>query len=189
MTPPCNLAESAIELAPVAGALVRFGDMSAPFVIRSAAPQDYDAACALLAEGDELHRVNVPWLFHAPAGQPRSRDFFKQLLLGEDTAVFVADAGDLVGVATALVRTAPDFAIFIRQRWGVLDNIAVSRAWRRRGIGTELTRAAERWAQGRGAKWIELGVYQFNDAARAFYEVLGYSPIWTKLRKPFPSAG
>jgi GNAT superfamily N-acetyltransferase len=47
-----------------------------------------------------------------------------------------------------------------------------------------LTRAAERWAVGRGAKWLELGVYEFNAEARAFYQALGYSPVSTKLRKP-----
>ena len=164
-------------------------DMSAVINIRAAAPRDYDAACALLAEVDELHRLNVPWLFRAPTRQPRSTDFFNQLLRSADAAVFVADAGELVGVATALMRASPEFDIFIPQRWGVLDNIAVSRSWRRRGVGTELTRAAERWARDQGAKWIELAVYQFNDSARSFYEALGYSSVSTRLRKPFPSAG
>jgi diamine N-acetyltransferase len=163
--------------------------MSAAFMIRPAAPEDYEGVCALHAEGDELHRTNVPWLFQAPSGEPRSLELFNKLRLGPDTAVFVADAGSIVGFATALMRTSPDFAIFIPQKWGVLDNIAVSKSWRRRGVGTALTREAERWAHTQGAKWIELMVYDFNDAARRFYEVLGYSPMLTKLRKPLPSAG
>jgi len=33
-------------------------------------------------------------------------------------------------------------------------------------------------------KWLELGVYELNHEARAFYAVLGYLPVSTKLRKP-----
>ncbi|HEY3256251.1 MAG TPA: GNAT family N-acetyltransferase, partial [Polyangiaceae bacterium] len=77
--------------------------------------------------------------------------------------------------------------LFIRQSWGVLDNIAVSQSWRRRGVGTALIHDAERWVRARGANWIELGVYEFNEDARSFYRALGYFPVSTKLRKPFHS--
>jgi hypothetical protein len=34
-----------------------------------------------------------------------------------------------------------------------------------------------------------LGVYEFNDDARAFYQALGYLPVLTKLRKPLNRVG
>lgn len=164
--------------------------MREPFIVRTATLDDYDSMCALLDEVDELHRVNVPWMFHKPSTEPRSREFFGQLHDSNDAAVLVADAaGHLVGVATALMKSSPNFALFITQTWGVLDSIAVSKSWRRRGVGTALTRHAERWVQNRGGNWIELGVYEFNDDARSFYRALGYSPVSTKLRKPFNEAG
>lgn len=160
--------------------------MGEPFIVRAATLGDYDSMCTLLGQVDELHRLNAPWLFCKPSTEPRSKDFFEQLLGSEDAAVLVADAiGQVVGVATALMRSSPDFAVFRTQTWGVLDNIAVSKSWRRRGVGTALTQNAERWVQGRGAKWIELGVYEFNASARSFYQTLGYYPVSTKLRKPF----
>lgn len=164
--------------------------MSEAFIVRTATLSDYAGMCAVLGAVDELHRVNVPWMFRKPAAEPRSKGFFERLLNSEDSTILVAVADDeLVGVATALLRNPPDFGIFAHQRWGVLDNIAVAEAWRRRGVGTALTRDAERWARRGGAKWIELGVYEFNDDARAFYQALGYSPVSTKLRKPFDDAG
>jgi ribosomal protein S18 acetylase RimI-like enzyme len=164
--------------------------MSEAFIVRTAILSDYESMCALLDEVDELHRLNAPWMFRKPSTEPRSKEFFEQLHQSNDAAVLVADAGgQLVGVATALMRSAPDFAVFITQTWGVLDNIAVSKSWRRRGVGTALTRDAERWVQGQGGKWIELGVYEFNDDARSFYRALGYSPVSTKLRKPFNEVG
>ncbi|MEI9937132.1 MAG: GNAT family N-acetyltransferase [Pseudomonadota bacterium] len=164
--------------------------MSEPFRVRAATLGDYDGMRALLAEVDELHRLNMPWLFQTPTTEARSKDFFEDLLGGENSTVLVADAGpEIVGVATALTRTSPDFAVFVSQSWGVLDNIAVSKSWRRRGVGTALIHDAERWVRVRGARWIELGVYEFNDDARAFYRKLGYLPISTKLRKPFHGVG
>ncbi|HYP74960.1 MAG TPA: GNAT family N-acetyltransferase [Polyangiaceae bacterium] len=159
--------------------------MNEAFTVRPATIADYDQMCALLAEVDELHRVNLPWMFQKPAAEPRPSDFFERLLENDDSELLVADAGHgLVGVAMALLRQSPDFALFVTQSWCVLDNIAVAQAFRRRGVGSALIRAAERWARHRGANWIELGVYEFNEAARAFYQALGYGPVSTKLRKP-----
>jgi ribosomal protein S18 acetylase RimI-like enzyme len=157
--------------------------MTEAFVIRTAASGDYAEVAALLAEVDELHRVQLPWLFRVPAVDPRPREFFEQVMAADSSTIFVADAGSIVGTAKVLVRSAPEFAVFIPQSWGVLDNIAVAETWRRRGVGPALTRAAETWARQQHVKWIELGVYEFNDEARAFYEALGYLPVSTKLRK------
>lgn len=105
---------------------------------------------ALLVDVDELHRVNVPWMFREPTAEPRPDEFFERQLASDDSMLLVAEAGgQLVGVAAALMREAPDFALFVPQCWGVLDNIAVSPAWRRRGVGTALIRSAEHRAQAR----------------------------------------
>ena len=158
------------------------------FSIRAAQGEDYEQAIAIMSEADELHRVHVPWLFQAPASEPRPREFFAELLADVDSRLLVADAGSLIGVANVRMRSTPDFGVFIAQRFGILDNIAIGSAWRRRGVGTALTHAAERWAQARGAVWLELGVYEFNAGARSFYETLGYLPVSSKLRKPLLSA-
>jgi GNAT superfamily N-acetyltransferase len=154
--------------------------------IRRACLDDYAQACALLDSLDELHRARAPWMFQEPSFQPRPKSFFADLLNSDDSAVFVADAGQLVGVAHGVMRAAPDLPVFIRQRWGVLDGLVVHSAWRRRGIGKLLTHAIETWALDLGAPWVELNVYEFNSDARNFYESLGYLPISTKLRKPRP---
>jgi GNAT superfamily N-acetyltransferase len=153
-------------------------------IIRRARPDDYAQACRLLDGLDELHRDRAPWMFKAPASQPRSEDFFADLLNNEDAVVFVADAGHLVGVAHGLMRAAPDSPVFVRQRWGVVDGLVVDPACRRRGIGKLLTLSIEEWALGLGASWVELNVYEFNAEARRFYEALGYLPLSTKLSKP-----
>ena len=157
--------------------------------IRRAGPHDYVQVCRLLDALDELHRQRLPWMFKAPDVPPRSQPFFVDLLNRDDSVVFVADAAHLVGVALGFMRTAPEFPVFVRQRWGVLDNLVVDIAWRRRGIGKLLALSVEEWALSLGAPWVELNVYEFSIEARRFYESLGYLPLATRLRKPCPKAG
>jgi GNAT superfamily N-acetyltransferase len=157
--------------------------MAGSFLVRAAKAADYEPVCALFAEVDELHRAHLPWLFSAPDGEPRSRELFEQQRSDASMAVFVAERQGLLGAATVLLRRAPEFALFIPQTWAVLDNIVVSSLARREGVGSALTHAAEHWARSHGAKWLELGVYEFNAGAREFYCALGYDPVLTKLRK------
>ncbi len=154
-------------------------------VVRGAEPRDFDAVTELFELGDALHREGAPWMFRKPDTVARSRDEFDRLLRGPDSTLLVAATGDtVVGVATVLMRAAPDVPIFIPQRWGVLDNLVVAAAHRRQGLGTALVRAAEVWAAERGATFVDLNVYAFNDGARALYERLVYTAASTKLRKP-----
>ena len=151
--------------------------------IRKARAEDYDAACRLFDELDALHRDRLPWLFRAPMGTPRSEEFFAQLLSGDESALWVAEAASIVGIAHAALHSAPELAVFVPQRWGVLDNLVVHPAWRRRGIGSLLVQAIEEWAFSQGASCVQLGVYEFNAEARRFYEALGYLPLRTVVRK------
>lgn len=152
--------------------------------IRAAKLEDYAGVCRLLDGVDALHRAKLPWLFQEPEAQPRTAAYFAGLLQREDSPVFVADAGSIVGVAHGLMRAAPELPIFVQQRWGLLDVLAVAAAWRRRGSGARLVAAMEAWALAAGAAWLELSVYEFNAEAHRFYEALGYLPLRTVLRKP-----
>src|SRR5262249_6462040 len=128
-------------------------------IIRRACVDDYEAVRRLFVGLDELHRERLPWLFQqAPASEARSPEFFRDILFREDSAVFVADAGGVIGLAHGLIRTAPEIPLFVPQRWGVLDSLAVDAGCRRRGVGRLLAQSFERWALDLGAAWVEVGV-------------------------------
>lgn len=152
-------------------------------IVRLAHPHDYVEVCRLMDSLDELHRNRLPWMFKAPDVPARSGVFFSDLLRRDDAVVFVAEAEHLIGAAFGLMRNSPEFPVFIPQRWGVLDNLVVESAWRRRGVGKALTHAIEHWALNRGAHWMELSVYDFNEEARRFYQSLGYLPVATRMRR------
>jgi len=153
-------------------------------VIRPATPADYEATYELFAQLDALHLARLPWLLQTPEAPARSEAYFNELLSSERSAVLLAVAPQVVGLATVRLRSAPELAVFIPQDSAVVDDVVVLPAWRRRGIGTLLLRAAETWAHARGAAWLELVVYDFNAEARAFYEARGYLAVSAKLRRP-----
>lgn len=55
--------------------------------------------------------------------------------------------------------------------------IDVSAAWRRRGIGSQLMEAAERWGQEHDLRLIGLETAAHNQAAQRFYAARGYRKV------------
>lgn len=162
--------------------------MSNDCIIRAARAADYEVTCELFDQLDAVHREQLPWLFRAPPEQPRTQSHFDALLASADASILLAVARQPVGLISVRMQRAPELPVFIPQRWSVIDDLFVLPSFRRRGIGAQLIGAAENWARERGGAWLELGVYTFNEDARAFYEALGYGPVSTKLRKPLPGS-
>lgn len=83
--------------------------------------------------------------------------------------------GRLVGVVD--VRVAHPGGSHRPLRYGYVAEIAVAASARRRGVGTELLRAAEAWARERGCTYAVLDYNTHNDDARRFYrDRMGYRP-------------
>jgi ribosomal protein S18 acetylase RimI-like enzyme len=155
------------------------------FRIVSAGRGDYASVCELLSLLDDVHRQRVPWLFRETDGPPRSREEYAGLIAGPDSSVLVAKNPRVVGVALVMLRSTPDFPVFVPTKFALIDNLVVAPECRRHGVGRALAAAAVEWAKKRGAAWLELGVYEFNDEARRFYEKLGYTTLTRKLVKTF----
>jgi GNAT superfamily N-acetyltransferase len=62
-----------------------------------------------------------------------------------------------------------------------IDALVVSPSGRRQGVGSRLVRAALQWAADHGATRTELGVYEFNEAARAFWASVGFETLSRRL--------
>jgi ribosomal protein S18 acetylase RimI-like enzyme len=153
--------------------------------IRAAVAQDYEDLCALIDQGDALHRDNLPDIFREAAGPIRDRDYIAGLLADDSVGLFVAGRpGELAGFIHVVVRDSPPLPILVPRRYAVIDNIAVRAGGRRQGIGTALMDHAQRWALAKGATTIELNVYAFNGAAIAFYLAQGYGVVSQRMSRP-----
>ena len=88
---------------------------------------------------------------------------------GHQTVLLAEVQGVVVGTVTASFATG-----WIRSRHGHISDLVVAPAWRRRGIGSELLRAAEEAIRRRGLVGVTLDVEAGNAEALRLYLHRGY---------------
>ena len=74
--------------------------------------------------------------------------------------------------------------------WELRDSVTIAKTWvdpkaRRKGIGKALTDTVKDWACEKGVKQLELQVTENNEAAKSFYQHLGFTD--TGRREPLVS--
>ena len=113
------------------------------------------------------------------------------LIAGPNSMLLVAEIeGEVVAFACVHFRPGTDRPLGVRERLrefltrkrrsapvlfpdrGYLAHLFVAQPQRRRGIGTELVRAAGDWVKRCGGRSLDLNVLAENDAARALYRKL-----------------
>src|SRR5690554_4327335 len=152
--------------------------------IRTATIHDHEAVSRVAAELAGMHARALPERFRH-ASDPMPLEYYRSLVEGADASVIVADrAGDIVGYEVLRLQETPPIDILKPRRVAFLSDLAVADAARGQGIGRLLVDAALVWAQEHGATDIELGVYEFNESAIAFYEHLGFGTIKRTMMLP-----
>jgi ribosomal protein S18 acetylase RimI-like enzyme len=91
---------------------------------------------------------------------------------------------DRAGYAAALAKAAPDPWDATGGRAGLLMELHVHPAFRRRGIARALLQAVEEHFRSRGFDWMALGVFAGNGIARELYRGVGYRETYVFCGKP-----
>jgi ribosomal protein S18 acetylase RimI-like enzyme len=144
---------------------------------------DHTAIRDLLHQSDILHAEHLPHTSRAPETPRFSRDFLRDALDDERTAILVATEDEQVVAFVLLEEEHPSGPDEAPEPWCAIYDVAVRRDRWGRGIGAALLAAAEQWAQRRGLGQMRLDVYEFNTRARALYERLGYTTHSRELIK------
>ena len=135
-------------------------------ILREAGPADLDAIVALQREDviREVHEDDVPVATYRAAFDEITADAHQQLLVGElDGEV----------VATAQVTWVRRLT-YVGGEMGVVESVRVRSDLRGRRLGERLMRHVLDLARERGAARVELTTNAQRDAARRFYERLGF---------------
>src|SRR5919197_6698823 len=102
--------------------------------IRRAKAEDRPAIEALWREVDLIHAHLQPGFFRAASGPPRPSSFVKNALRSEDEIVLVAIADRAaVGLLHAQLYDTPELPTLTPRRRVHVEDVVVTRAWRRRG--------------------------------------------------------
>ena len=145
--------------------------------IRKALPQDIPGILELLVQVDMVHHNGRPDLFKGPATKYDAEQL-SHIIADDQTPVFVcvSDDGAVLGHAFCIHRQIVGDAVLTDIRTLYIDDICVSEAARRTGIGSQLYEAALTYARASGCYNVTLNVWSCNPGAQKFYENLGMKP-------------
>jgi ribosomal protein S18 acetylase RimI-like enzyme len=152
--------------------------------IRHARADDVAAIAKLYAELHEPHRERYPDLFNDPIPE-RDLAALQKEIGDDDVLILIAEeAGAVVAFTRVLLVHTPEGRPLRSRRFGLVDDLVVSKTYRRQGLAAVLMAAAEAWAKQRRLESLEVTVWSFNDSARSLYERQGFEPFRHYLRKP-----
>ena len=138
--------------------------------IREATCMDLAAIESLFLYGDMLHHRALPELFCKPTSPSRNTDLMKQWISDSSAQLLVAEAGNtVVGFIHAFIRYPPEYDIFKKKAFILIDSMVISPPQQKSGVGSLLMNEIEKWARLMRIQRLELNVYNFNQSAISFY--------------------
>ncbi|KRM87825.1 GNAT family N-acetyltransferase [Lacticaseibacillus thailandensis] len=129
----------------------------------------------------ELAQLN-PTMFK-PLGEPDLQAVAKYIV-GDSATAFVHDVQPVDAFATVTTATTGAGPGIIPHRFAYLVDIYVAPTARRHGVASALLAAVQTWATAAHLDFVQLNVAATNEAARALYQHLGYTPQYTTLQLP-----
>jgi GNAT superfamily N-acetyltransferase len=164
-------------------------------IIRTAQEADFDDVTTLYEEFHAFHVRGVPAWLRLPESsdepakcegeRAQIRAQLGMIVRDPSAALLLAEAsGQIVGLAEVYLRRDEPHPLTLHYTYGYLQSLMVTERWRGRGVGGQLTTAAEAWARERGATQLRLSTWEFAGGPVPFYETLGYQTMRRELVKP-----
>ena len=128
----------------------------------------------------DLHVEVDPRFALADQANQRFRSYIDTAITREDYRVRIAEHdGQAAGFSVSCVL--PNSPVY-KTRWiGYINDLCVTRALRRRGVGRVLVRDAAAWLRRYGAESVEVYVAHHNNDAREFWSGVGGQPYLHRI--------
>lgn len=106
--------------------------------------------------------------------RPFNYEFMKDLIENNNAEIFIAeDDNKIIGHCIVSIREIKNHRMFHNMTNVEIEDLFVDEHYRKKGIGKKLFEEARVFAKEKGAKFIEFGVWEFNQNAIKFYEYIG----------------
>ncbi len=150
--------------------------------IRKAKKDDLDEIVRMWYSLASTHQEMMRGYELAEDCREKWRNFIEDGLEKEGMCTFVAEKeNNLVGFLNVVIRER--MGIFEDIYVGMILDVFVKEEKRGEGVGTRLTKEAERWIKNKGVKIAVLTVSPENERAVEFWEEAGYETYLLKKRK------
>jgi ribosomal protein S18 acetylase RimI-like enzyme len=145
--------------------------------IRAARHEDVEACFALYREVQEMHAAHRPDLFKRPQLDDNFRRLVADAIDADHKGIMLAwhETRAVGMVIYEFTRLDPTGVYLIDRPILWLESVAVAAAYRGKGCGKAMMDLLRRIAAERGVEVLALEAWQFNGAARAWFERQGFS--------------
>ena len=154
-------------------------------IVRQARQADVPQILELWKELMDFHSARDGHFVRAEDGHERYGEFISECITADDACVWVAEekrADKLVAHCLAMIAEYPP--VFIHRRYGMIYDLAVTAAHRRRGLGQRLVDKVAAWFIERDITRIEVQFTTTNEVSGAFWtKKVGFQPFLIRAYK------
>ena len=148
--------------------------------IRSATKDDLPAIKALWKEFMDFHKERDPFFSRVDDAHEDFGLFMKDNINKDDWLVLVAAADDqMIAYGSATIMSYPP--IYQDPRYGYIQDVAVTEAYRGQGVGRQLFERMAEWFREKNVSRLELEVAVTNEVSQAFWKKIGFRDFTKKL--------
>ena len=152
--------------------------------IRKATVSDASALAELNQSVQDMHADAYPVRFRRDAPAETVERAFGEMIQAPSSYWLVAGEDQPIGFLSAEFKERDESWCLAAHRVCYLAGIAVSPAFRRRGIARALFNELKRESDARGVIGIDLDVWSFNKQARQFFASLGFRGMMERMTLP-----
>jgi GNAT superfamily N-acetyltransferase len=155
--------------------------------IHKAISTDVARLSLLSVDVQRLHAEHHPDIFKMPQDEDFAVSFFEEMLVDPAVSIFIAEEdGNAVGCILCKLIERPENPFTFAVRYLLVDQISVRPAARGQGVGAALIQRAEMLAKELNVQRVQLDSWDFNLAAHAFFEHLGFQKFDFRFWKQVP---
>ena len=149
-------------------------------MIREATKRDLDAIVSLWKQLMQFH-ADLDSVFQlSPNAEKVFRKFAAGCIKNRSVLTLIAEnAGKAIAFCNTTIEINPP--VFYPGRFGMITDLVVEAAYRRRGIGTQLVETVKMWLLQRGIACVRLRAAAINPAAVDFWHSQGFKDIVVTL--------
>jgi ribosomal protein S18 acetylase RimI-like enzyme len=152
-------------------------------MIREAVKEDVPKILPVWREMMEFHAQRDRHYTCSDGAEQALAEFVRDNIAKEEASVFVAEnEHGLVGYCQCMLQQYPK--VFAIKEYGQIVDMAVSRKYRRQGIGGQLFERMMNWFQSKGLERIEVRVTVTNEISTRFWRKMGFETFAETMYQP-----